>query len=704
MVDARLPTLREDLSLMPGGHDEEGAPRWLLYDVISHRYFSLFERSLTLIRHWQPGLSIDEMVEALKQHGHEFDADEVRAFSHFLIVNHLVLARTPGAADYFHKQHQARQKGFATWLLHNYLFIKIPLVRPQPWLERAVPKAEWLFHPWLSRLIIALGVIGGFMVLRQWEAFIATFVYFFSLEGMLLYALTLVLVKSAHELGHAVVSCRLGCRVTSMGIAFLVLMPMLFTDTTDAWKLDSKKDRLKIVTAGVRTELYIALLATFLWSVLPDGTWRSAAFFLATTSWVTSVLINISPFLRFDGYYAFSDLLGVENLQQRGFALARWKLREWLWGLKDPMPEPMPRPRARLLVLYGLGTWVYRFVLFLGIALLVYHLFFKVLGMFLFAVEILWFIVMPIYREMRVWWRRKSHFEWSRRRLMVWSIPVGLLVLGVIPLPAEVKVPAVMRTVELQALFAPESAQIIDLEVVDGQSVDSGEVLLRLHAPTLDHEMDQTRLKIRQVNEQLSRQTSSMEQRALLAVNQQRLVQLERRLDGLETRQQRLTLKAPFKGRVELLAPLHEGQWVSESRALFSLQGVNRVKVDGLLNEQDLSLMATGQTGIFITDSGEQESLAVTLADIDVSAISSLRYPELGSEHGGDIAVRKLEDGRLVPVSAHYRVEALLEEKAPSWALRRQYSGTLVINAEARSWFYTQYQRIVSIFVREAGF
>ena len=193
-----------------------------------------------------------------------------------------------------------------------------------------------------------------------------------------------------------------------MGVAFLVMFPVLYTDTTDAWKLQSRRDRLRIVTAGVRTELYLALIATFLWGVLPDGSLRSAAFFIATTSWVTSVLVNISPFMRFDGYYAFSDLIGVENLQQRAFELGRWRLRRWLWGLNDPLPEPMPRRRARLLILYAWGTWLYRFFLFLGIALLVYHFFFKVLGIFLFIVEVLWFIVMPIFKEVRTWRERRA--------------------------------------------------------------------------------------------------------------------------------------------------------------------------------------------------------------------------------------------------------------------------------------------------------
>ena len=73
--------------------------------------------------------------------------------------------------------------------------------------------------------------------------------------------------------------------------------------------------------------------------------------------------------MRFDGYYAFSDAIGVENLQQRAFALGRWQLRRTLFGLDDPVPEPLPRHRARLLIGYAWGTWIYRFFLFLGIAL-----------------------------------------------------------------------------------------------------------------------------------------------------------------------------------------------------------------------------------------------------------------------------------------------------------------------------------------------
>src|SRR3546814_21017851 len=63
--------------------------------------------------------------------------------------------------------------------------------------------------------------------------------------------------------------------------------------------------------------------------------------------------------------------------------------------------------RRRLLV-WGYGAWLWRAALFLGIALAVYHLFFKVLGIFLMLVELVWFIFMPIVNEWRQWWSRRE--------------------------------------------------------------------------------------------------------------------------------------------------------------------------------------------------------------------------------------------------------------------------------------------------------
>ena len=73
----------------------------------------------------------------------------------------------------------------------------------------------------------------------------------------------------------------------------------------------------------------------FAWGSLPNGPARSVAFLVATSTWLTTVLINASPFMRYDGYYVLSDWLEMPNLHTRAFALAQWWLRETLLGLGD---------------------------------------------------------------------------------------------------------------------------------------------------------------------------------------------------------------------------------------------------------------------------------------------------------------------------------------------------------------------------------
>ena len=90
---------------------------------------------------------------------------------------------------------------------------------------------------------------------------------------------------------------------------------------------DAPRPAPKVAAAGIATELTIAVWAMLAWVWLPDGPLRAMAFLLATTTWVSTVLINASPFMRFDGYFLLSDFLQMPNLHACAFALARGPAR-----------------------------------------------------------------------------------------------------------------------------------------------------------------------------------------------------------------------------------------------------------------------------------------------------------------------------------------------------------------------------------------
>lgn len=696
--------MRQDLRLLPGTPDDDGAPRWLLFDAVRNKYFALSAEALYLVRHWQAGQTDQQFLQSLKEQGHDYQPEELTAFADFMVSNNLIESRTAEASARIHQQYASQLLGFWRWLIHHYLFIRIPLFRPDPWLNRWTPRLSWLFAPATHYLLLSLGVLGVVLVARQWESFWSTFLHFFTLEGLLLYGLTLVVVKSAHELGHAFAAKRQGCRVASMGVALLVMFPVLYTDTTDAWRLRSRAARLRIVTAGVRTELYLALLATFLWNLLPDGPLRSAAFFVATTSWVTSLLVNISPFLRFDGYYAFSDWLGIENLQQRAFAFGRWRLRYLLLGLKDPLPEPQPRRRARLMVAFAWGTWLYRFFLFLGIALLVYHLFFKVLGILLFAVEVCWFIVLPIWREVCVWWKRRTECTMGLGRLLFWALAGVLLILGVMPLSVSVPIPAILRAEAEQTLFVPEAAVIAEVNVRQGEQVAAGQLLLRLESEQLNFELQQLEEELHLAQLLLDRSGSSVREKAGRAITEQQVRHLMERRDGLLARQARLQIRAPISGRVTQIERLHAGAWVGAEMPLLSVAELGRLQVEGYLAEHDLELVGQGSRGVFIADRPGTAPLPVEIREVDIGAAFTLPYAELSSEYGGRIAVRRVTDERLVPEQGYYRVSMVLTGAEARGDIDARLPGVVRVEGASRSWLWYQLRRGLAILIRESGF
>ena len=50
--------------------------------------------------------------------------------------------------------------------------------------------------------------------------------------------------------------------VLMVGVAFLVMFPMAYTDVNEVWKLSDKRERLAVGAAGVLTELTLAAWAT----------------------------------------------------------------------------------------------------------------------------------------------------------------------------------------------------------------------------------------------------------------------------------------------------------------------------------------------------------------------------------------------------------------------------------------------------------
>ncbi|WP_371355065.1 biotin/lipoyl-binding protein [Pseudomonas chlororaphis] len=696
-----LPSLRADLQLSAAAPALDGSPRWTLADPVRGRYFKLGAAAMRLLRHWSLGDAGQVLRAANREPGLPLGGAELDELLGFLRSHDLITALDPQQRASYELKAAAQHQSLWQVLLHQYLFFRIPLWRPDAFLNRAWP---WLarFGPRLLRygLPLTLG-LGVFLVSRDWQRFLATFPHLFSLGGALAFGVALFFAKLCHEFGHAFMAKRAGCRVQSMGVAFMVLLPMFYTDVSDAWRVNDRRARLLIGAGGVLAELLLASIALLAWSLLPDGPARTAAFMLASATWITTLVINLNPFMRFDGYFLLSDFWEVDNLQGRAFALCRWRLREALFGYRQPVPEPWSPAMQRRLLWWGYGSWLWRAVLFFGIALAVYHLFFKLLGIFLMLVELVWFIFLPIVREWREWWTRREQAEAPRVLLSSLGL-VAVLLLVAVPWRSSVEVPAMLEAGRASALHAPVAARVRQLNVSDGQAVSKGQVLVELESPDLASRQAIARREIEIQQLQMRRRAGRSETAADAGIVEQQLAEAVAEYRGLSAQRERLLLRAPEAGQLrDLLPQLQVGRWVSPKDPLARVVEPG-ARLRGFLAEADLWRVAPGATGRFIADDPMHPALEVQLTEVDTNGVAYIDQEALTSDHHGPIAVRRDENHRAEPVQAQYgaRLKVLDASVTPSQPLR----GVVVLQGRGESLLGTAWRRMAALGVRESGF
>ena len=697
-----LPPLREELELEPGSTLRGGAPSWTLYDPVGNRFFRISWLEFEILCRWnlRGAPAIAERISS--ETALDVDAQDVETFAKFLDDAELLHRFGEEGTRQFVARKAARRHGWLTWLLHHYLFIRIPLLRPDRMLEALLPWLGWVYSRTFLVVTVTAALAGLYLVQRQWDTFISSLPWFFSMEGLALAGLALVGSKCLHELSHGMTAKRFGCQVPSMGVALLVLAPVLYTDTTAAWRLRERSRRLAIGSAGMAAECCLAAYALLLWSFLPDGIFRSIVFVWATTTWVLTVLINVSPFMRFDGYYLLSDFLDVPNLQDRAFALTRHWIRETLFDYGEPPPELWPSRMRRILIAYAVTTWIYRLVLFLGIAILVYHMFFKALGIVLFAVEMWWFIARPVVNELKGWIGRHRGRRLNRRSAITFVAIAVLLAALFIPWRSSVYGPALLGADTRVKLYTQIPGRVAAVHVAVGVGVNAGQDLIKFASPDIAYRLAQAQRTVDSLTAQIQSAAQEPDFRARAQVLAHELEGARSELKAVAIEHDRLTVRAPVAGTVvELAEPLGIGEWMKPGELLGFIIDASGARIDAYVEEAELDRIAVGDAAVFVPGDIGAPRVPARIAAIEETAIRTLADPELASLHGGAIATRAGPDQTIIPEVPVYRVKLV---PATPVAPRRTVTGTVIIDGKSASIARRAWQRIVSVVIRESGF
>ncbi|HEY4291585.1 HlyD family efflux transporter periplasmic adaptor subunit [Luteibacter sp.] len=640
------PALRDELKIHPVGRNRDGSPAWHVSDPVRNQFFRIGWLEFEILQHWAlcDPARIAEAIAASTTLAPE--AEDVLDFARFLQQQQLTRAAMP-----------KRPGSVLHWLLQNYLFIRIPLIRPERFLRRALPYVQWMFGMRFLVATLLAAVLGLLLAARQWDTVQANLRGAMSWNGVVAFAGALVFSKCWHEFGHAFMATRFGVRVGHMGVALLVMLPMAYTDTGESWKLEGSRRRLAIASAGVMAELVLAAWCTLLWSFAPEGNFKNALFFLGTTAWVLTVAVNASPFMRFDGYFIVADALDYPGLHERAGRWAKRWVRHTLLGIEDPRPDAVSPRFAGFLTGFAFFTWLYRLTLFVGIAVVVYHAFFKTLGLILFLVEIVTFVVKPMLYEVRVWWARRA--EIRRSILSRWLILLGILaVIFLVPWSSGITADGIVEAGFEQPVFTPYAARLERVGVSDGEHVKPGQMLFELSAPAPKDESAKADA-LREAYESTARGAVALDRDGVA-----KQVVAERMADQYDVQQRasaaelhRLRLVSAGEGVVrDVDTTLQAGNWVSPGSRIATIVGGNRWRAEVLVSEADRARLVPG-TEATVYPHGRWNPMHGRVVAVDNGALEHLPSLMLAKNHGGPIPLNPTAPAKdLRPASVWYRV------------------------------------------------
>jgi putative peptide zinc metalloprotease protein len=192
---------------------------------------------------------------------------------------------------------------------------------------------------------VIVAVIGGVAALDYWilsvHGLVAALAQLLNDPVDLLLVAGLTLASALfHECGHAAGCRRGGARPGRIGVGIYLVWPAFFTNVTDSYRL-SRAGRLRTDLGGVYFNLIFMLGLAGVYVVS-----NAKILLLVIALTHLEMLEQLLPFVRFDGYFILSDLVGVTDLFARVAPVMRGCLSR---DRKDPRVAGLRRP-ARIVI------------------------------------------------------------------------------------------------------------------------------------------------------------------------------------------------------------------------------------------------------------------------------------------------------------------------------------------------------------------
>ncbi len=645
-VEGRLVRLRPGIEIF--AQQFRGQRWYVVRDALGNRFFRIrppayrficeLERSDTVGEAWLRSLDVDpddapgqsEVVQLLAQ----------------LHQSGLLRSDLEGDVTSLFETQMKEEKKLVSSQWANIFFMRIPLFNPDAFLKATLPWvgciiSKWAFIVWL----VALGW-GVKEIAENWQQFTAESGALLGSANLPWLYAVMIIIKGVHEFGHGYFCRKYGGEVPMMGVMLLLFNPLPYVDASSSWAFREKHKRILVGAAGMLVELFLASIAAVIWANTGDGATHTIAYNAVVIASVGTLLFNLNPLLRFDGYHILSDLIEVPNLQARSTRVVVYLMERYVFNLENSANPAETRKETWGLATYYFASLIYRTVLLIGILFFVSKQF-LILGIILALVFAVLWLVMPVAKSFS-YLLYQPRLEQRRARAIGISLGLVLgifLLLAFLPVPSHFRSDGVVRSNPFAHIYAGASGELVEILTPSGTMVEEGTPLLLLKSFELDQEVKLVNLdwSIAEANSR-----ASLEQDPVRFLTMQGYFKaLKSRIERLNEEKRSLVVRASCQGR--WVAPdinTALGSTVARGVELGVIQGEKQHYFSAVVRQGDVARLFSGnvkKTQVKILGQ-EQKTLSVTELQAIPAERGQLPSAALGIMGGGSSAVDTKED------------------------------------------------------------
>ncbi len=661
----------------------EGEQWHILSDPDSNSHFRLAKNAYAFVAMLDGTKTVHEVWEICQENSkinHEdiLVQSEVITLLGMLHSSSLLLLDIPADTAILLQKSQEKKLKKLGSTLSSFLFLRIPVLTPDAFFTRfqkigSIPFTKFGFIVWIIFAFLALRAL-----VINWSSFAAESVHTLAPSNLMWLYLVIVITKIVHECGHAF-ACKyfsakdgLNGDVHSMGIMLLLFAPVPYIDVSSSVQIRSRFSRAAIALAGMYCEFFMAFISVLVWAntSVDTGLHILARNIVILTS-ISTLLFNINPLLRFDGYFVFSDLLNLPNLYQRSQAYVIFLFKRYFLGVEKAITHVEKRREKIIYTIYAIAAFFYRIMISVGIYFILrgnLALLGTILAISLF---ILWFGIPLIKGAIYLFtgdelagMRHKALFRFTSFFALLFFLLIA------VPVESSVIVEGIAESRKQYIIYSEVEGTLIDFAKTDTPVNKGKSFLIKIDNPGIDAEYEDMRLgeKVTRAKLEYAQDEGDIDSVGRYALELHADIQ---NLEILRSHVEKQVIVSPVDGI--WVAPdltSREGKWIGRGDMLGSIYSADDLRLRIAVDQFDAARLFSEDiksTEFVVSERmdlrGENNNLFT--AQIEAQAVPAGRrelfHPALSVQGGGELQTIQTEEGE--QTTEHYFELKLLPEQ-----------------------------------------